>query len=295
VGLLFGILYLIGPVIWMIPPMIYRVLNPNLTGLQDEGAYLMMCKEVLPAGMLGLMLISLVFATNSSVQGVLNISAGVITNDLYRNKFPDSSEIQLMVIAKIASILFGFVTILIAMLVPYMGGAKEVVLSIAALTGAPLYLPLVWSLFSKKQTGKIALATTLTSLILTLSTKFLVPVFTDYSLSRGGEIMAGVGLPVILIIFSEIYLQIKNVGDTSHSRKELVFSRKRVDFSEKNGSASGNKQGLRMVAIGIIATGLILGFLGIAASSGRFYILSMTGILLLIGWRILSGTHFKNT
>jgi solute:Na+ symporter, SSS family len=72
--------------------MIYRALNPELSGLQDEGAYLLMCKEALPAGMLGLMLISLVFATNSSVQGVLNISAGVITNDLYKVRFPKTSE-----------------------------------------------------------------------------------------------------------------------------------------------------------------------------------------------------------
>lgn len=34
--------------IWMLPPMIYRVLNPELDGLADEGAYLLMCKEVLP-------------------------------------------------------------------------------------------------------------------------------------------------------------------------------------------------------------------------------------------------------
>lgn len=40
----------------MLPPMIYRVLNPELSGLADEGAYLLMCKEALPSGLLGLML-----------------------------------------------------------------------------------------------------------------------------------------------------------------------------------------------------------------------------------------------
>jgi hypothetical protein len=34
--------------------MIYRVLNPSLPGLADEGAYLLMCKQALPAGLLGL-------------------------------------------------------------------------------------------------------------------------------------------------------------------------------------------------------------------------------------------------
>ena len=45
VGWIFGLLYVISPVIWMLPPMVYRALNPELTGLQDEGAYLMMCRE----------------------------------------------------------------------------------------------------------------------------------------------------------------------------------------------------------------------------------------------------------
>ncbi|NJO69834.1 MAG: hypothetical protein HC830_11640 [Bacteroidetes bacterium] len=187
VGWLFGALYIISPVIWMLPPMIYRVINSDLNGLQDEGAYLMMSKEVLPAGMLGLMMISLVFATTSSVQGVLNISAGVITNDLYRNRYPDSPEKRLMGVAKISTISFGIITMAIALMVPFMGGAKEVVLSVAALTGCPLYLPLVWSLFSKKQTGKTILAATIISLMITLSFKFFVPHFLDFSLSRAGE------------------------------------------------------------------------------------------------------------
>src|SRR5699024_3672766 len=48
VGYLFSALYLISPVIWMLPPMIYRSVNPDLAGLQNEGAYLLMVKEVLP-------------------------------------------------------------------------------------------------------------------------------------------------------------------------------------------------------------------------------------------------------
>ncbi len=50
VGYLFGGLYLISPILWMLPPMIYRVLEPGLSGLESEGAYLLMCQRVLPAG-----------------------------------------------------------------------------------------------------------------------------------------------------------------------------------------------------------------------------------------------------
>ena len=43
-GWLFGVLYTISPILWMLIPMIYRVYNPSLSGLENEGAYLLMCK-----------------------------------------------------------------------------------------------------------------------------------------------------------------------------------------------------------------------------------------------------------
>ena len=55
VGLLFGSLYLISPILWMLPPMIFRELEGgNLQGLDNEGAFLLMCKRVLPHWFIGL-------------------------------------------------------------------------------------------------------------------------------------------------------------------------------------------------------------------------------------------------
>ena len=84
VGWLFGALYVISPIFWMLPPMIYRIYNPELNGLADEGAYLLMCKEALPGGILGMMLGGMIFATASSLNATLNISAGVFTNDIVK-------------------------------------------------------------------------------------------------------------------------------------------------------------------------------------------------------------------
>jgi SSS family solute:Na+ symporter len=42
VGITFGLLYIISPLIWMLPPMIYRAINPDLVGLQSEEAYMLM-------------------------------------------------------------------------------------------------------------------------------------------------------------------------------------------------------------------------------------------------------------
>src|SRR3546814_17033376 len=52
-----------------------------------------------------------------------------------------------------SDLVFGIVTILAALLVPLAGGIVEVVLSIGALTGVPLYGPPIWALFSRRQTA----------------------------------------------------------------------------------------------------------------------------------------------
>src|SRR3546814_115876 len=127
VGYFFGALYIISPVIWMLPPMIFRLINHDLAGLENEGAYLMMCKEVLPAGILGLMITGMVFATTDSVNSSLNVSAAVFTNDVYKNIRPRASNRSLMLWARGSTVVFGIVTILAALLVPLAGGIVEVV------------------------------------------------------------------------------------------------------------------------------------------------------------------------
>ena len=92
VGLLFGGLYVVSAVLWMLPPMIYRLIDPSLDSIGAEGAYLLMCREVLPVGLLGLMLGGMVFATASSLNATLNISSGVVTNDIFRRLRPASSD-----------------------------------------------------------------------------------------------------------------------------------------------------------------------------------------------------------
>jgi hypothetical protein len=194
-----------------------------------------------------------------------------------------------MVIAKLASIFFGLVTITIAMLVPFMGGAKEVVLSVAALTGCPMYMPLIWSLFSKKQTGKIVLATTVISLLITLSFKFLLPVLIDFNLSRAGEMILGVVVPAVLILISEIILRIRKT-DISEYKQYQISVDKKIELENlaeaAEESAVENKQGLRMIAIGILVTGLIIGVLGLMAENGRITVIGMAVVLLMIGGRI---------
>lgn len=212
---LFSALYLVCPVLWMLPPMIYRAIDPSLQGLADENAYLMICKDVLPAGLLGLMLVGMVCATVTSLNSILSITSAVITDELYRNLKPASSDRELMTVARLSIIVVGLLSMCIALSVPHMGGVVNVVISLAALTGAPLYLPVVWSLFSRRQTSLSLMLVTLSSIAVSVFFKFVFPSVSGLSLSRGQEMLLGVSVPVLLLAGWDIWCMIRRLGADS--------------------------------------------------------------------------------
>ncbi|MCK0189961.1 sodium:solute symporter family protein [Arenibacter sp. F20364] len=285
VGWLFGALYLISPLVWMLPPMIYRVLNPELDGLADEGAYLLMCKEVLPVGMLGLMLGGMVFATSSSVNTTLNISAGVLANDVYKHFRPNTSGDHLVKVGRWSTIALGVITIIVALLVPYMGGIVEVVMSVAAITGGAMFLPPMWALFSKYQTGKSVLAITIVSLLINSFFKFVSPSLLGFSLDRAQEMWLGVGVPVVMLFFFELYARTKNAGFSQYTDYQVLVAKKASEPIEETGE--GNKRGAKVIGIGVGSTGILLLILSYIGKTGTALVAGMGVLVVLLGTFII--------
>ncbi|MDO6819567.1 sodium:solute symporter family protein [Zobellia sp. 1_MG-2023] len=289
VGWLFGGLYLVSPLIWMLPPMAYRILNPELGGLADEGAYLLMCKEVLPVGMLGLMLGGMIFATSSSVNTTLNISAGVLANDVYKHFRPNADGDKLVKVGRTATILLGILTIIIALLVPYMGGIVEVVMSLAAITGGAMFLPPMWALFSKYQTGKSALIVTVITLAINAFFKFLAPTLLNFSFDRAQEMGFGMGIPVVLLAAFEIYARNQKKETEQYDNYQLIVAKKNSETEEE--ASAGNKKGTRVIGIGAALTGLMILILSFIAKTGALLVGGMGTLVLLLGSYII----FKTT
>lgn len=102
----------------------------------------------------------------------------MVTNDIFKRMRPDASEKTLMNVARISTWGFGIMAIIVALMIRSMGGIVNVVISVAALTGVPVYLPVIWSLFSK--TANFAyesLSATFISLTINLIFKFVTPHF----------------------------------------------------------------------------------------------------------------------
>jgi SSS family solute:Na+ symporter len=276
VGYLFGALYLISPLIWMLPPMIYRVLNPDLQGMEAEGAYLMICKQVLPVGILGLMLGGMIFATASSVNTSLNLAAAVLTNDIFKPLRPDSSDKTLMRVARMATVLFGIGTIAVAFMVPMAGGIVEVVLSIAAITGGALYGPAIWALFSQKQTGKSILGVTTISLVINVFFKFISPKAFDFALNRTEELILGVGIPFTLLLLYEIFAPkaIKQPIKVESPTSEIPGE---IDESGQN------EFGIKVLGFSFIAIGFMFFVLSIWGGSSTIYLIIIGALIIGLG------------
>ncbi|RYV01502.1 sodium transporter [Shewanella sp. OPT22] len=269
VGLTFFSLYLIAPIIWMLPPMIYRIVNPDVAGTNPEDAYLLMSKEVLPNGLLGLILGAMVFATASSVNTTINIVAGVLTNDIFKSFRPNTSQKSLVKIARISTVLFGLVSIVVALSIKSFGGIVETVLSVAALTGVPIYLPPIWSLFSKRQNAFSILFTTFASLGINLLLKFLAPSLIDFSLSRGEEMIIGVFIPILFLILFELILKKEN---------KLVVKEDAEEAKVETQSTYGKK----VIFVGVLGIGLLLIGLGLIGEKATGLTIGTGGFIALI-------------
>ncbi len=272
-GLLFGALYLVCPVIWMLPPMLFRLHAPSLTGFGSENAYLLMCREVLPPGLLGLMLGGMIFATLSSFNTILNTSASVVTNDLLKPLLHRFPERTLMRAARLSTIVFGMLAITFALFIPRCGGIVNVVISIGAMTGAPMCLPVVWSLFSRNLSGRAVLGTTLTALGINLLFKFAVPLFTGFSLSRAREMTLGVLGSVVILTVCEIYHRFSKATAPS-----LIPQKSAIPGN--GSSARNNRFSLKVIGVGAMLSGVLVSALGIPALTVSFFPLGI-GVLLL--------------
>ncbi len=278
VAYLFAGLYFISPFIWMLPPMIYRVINPNLVGLEPEGAYMMLCQKVLPAGLIGLVLAGMISATASKANTTINLVATVFANDVYKTVFrPNAPEKTLIFVARVFTVLFGALTIWIAILVPKVGGIVEMVLSTASIAGGALFVPIIWSLYSKRPTATTVVTASLTGLIISLSLKLASPAVLGFKLSRTWETALGVGLPILVMSLFELYYYF--------NQKTAVFS---LESMQNRGTTHNhedadeqNSFGVKVILYSITFVGFGIALLGCFADKGQTAII--VGLLTAMG------------
>lgn len=210
---LIGALYLLTPVIWYLPAMAYRVLNPGpgmdvdpaAMAALGEGAYMNMSRTVLMTGMVGMMMAAMLSATLSLVSGAINVFANVFTNDIWGalKRNADATEKQKIKAGRVFTFVFGLAIIGFAMLIPFAGGAEKVIVTILTMVICPLYIPSIWGLFSKRLSSSQLITAMVITWVLGFTAKFTVPA--DVVNPSLLESLSGFLIPVIILSCMEIW------------------------------------------------------------------------------------------
>jgi SSS family solute:Na+ symporter len=137
-----------------------RVLIPNLPN--SDNAFARVAAEVLPAGILGLVLAAALAAIMSTASAGLLASSTILANDVYAGFFRRGSEghagAEEYNASRLATLLVGVVVLVIAVIVSDVVGALTVAYDL--LVGA-LFVPIIGALFWRRATGTGALASML--------------------------------------------------------------------------------------------------------------------------------------
>lgn len=275
---LFGGLYLISPAFWLLPPMLYRAIDPNAN---PEQAYMLAAQAVLPAGMLGLVLAAMFSATASLISGQLNVFAGALTPMLTRGR-DGLAEVRT---GRIVTICLGAFLTLVAALIPLLGGAEKVIVAATSLLVVPLVAPSVWGFFSDRVDQRSAWLTVIAAGVVGLFLRYLItpagplggvaalqPLQT-WAADAGILIDVIVGVAVPMLVLGGYHLLSRRVAPGVARIAALPPAAKSV-------GDSGASDAPRIVALTVGASGALLWMTAITASAEDRTILLVTGAAL---------------
>ncbi|PTX95805.1 hypothetical protein [Opitutus sp. ER46] len=153
---------LIGPIIWIVPPLVATVLFPDLSVVfpslpkPTEGAFVATALAVMPVGLLGLLMCAMFGATLTSMDAAVNKYVGVFVRSFYRPILkPQASETHLLRVSKVCTLAFGAVIIGFSLAVNSHRQSDVFTLlnQFMVSLGLPLTIPVFLGLFIRRTPG----------------------------------------------------------------------------------------------------------------------------------------------
>jgi Na+/proline symporter len=151
---------IVGPLLWLLPPMVASVAHPGGLGAffptlkhPEEGAFLVMAHDVLPKGMLGLLIAGIFGATLSNLDASMNQAVGILVRNFYLPVInPKCSERKLLILGKSCTAAFGVLIIFIGLEVDRFRtvGLFDLLNQLGVGLWLPLAIPMCLGLFYKR-------------------------------------------------------------------------------------------------------------------------------------------------
>jgi solute:Na+ symporter, SSS family len=196
-ALLSGVLYLVWPLILFYPMWAAPILLPDLE--DPSQSYALITQELLPPGLVGLVLASMFANTMSMTSSDANTISAVITRDILPNlskKFRELKQKQSLLLARTSTFVFTALTLVVAIFADNFGGVIGLIISwFGALVG-PVAIPMILGLLPafRHCGSKAAIISIIGGLTGFVVVNYLLDV------SQAIEILTPIGVSLILFI-----------------------------------------------------------------------------------------------
>ena len=317
-ALLASMMMLLGSAIWFIPPITARLLFPDQVaafGLTKpaEASYAVASINLLPTGLIGLLIVGIVTATMSSMDTGLNTNVAILIKDIYpklarRLKLAPKDETELLRYGRVLTWLMGILIILMAL---YLSGQEdrgifEIMIDVGTLLSMPISIPLLWGMFIRRTPWWVALFSIGCALIYSAMAFFEVPLtYLGFSqaISDGFDwnfqqkffgVFAVGSFSFLIAIFFAPAIESKH---RKHVDKFFTIMTTPIDFAAEVGEANDDKQLTIIGRFGAAIAGFVALMLIIPNPiEGR---LTIAALALIIGGisalMIRAGSKFRTT
>lgn len=306
--------YMILPLVWFIPPLAAFTLVPDLASRHlmsnpAEASYVAVCLEVLPQGLLGLMVVAMFSATISSMDVALNKNAGIFVKNFYQPILrPHAGDAELLLAGRISTVIFGFVvTAAGATLVM---GSKvslfDAFIYFNAYIGYPLSVPMFMALVMRRVPQWAGWSTVLFGIATTvflydfmptpLARGWFLPLLGEsiygYMLSNKFVVTNLVAVPLMMLFFWGTKFFHRPRPDSAYERDTAEFFRRLdtpVDFEKEVGGDNTADQARVLGRLALAYGGFIVLLVVIPNSLfDRLSILACALLPLSVGWGLLA-------
>lgn len=181
-GLMASVLFIFGPVLWFIPPMVARIYEPDLSARfpslghnATDAAYVAAAMNHLPVGMTGLLIAGILAATMSSMDSGLNRNAGIFVKNFYLPVLrPNAQEKEQMLVSRLSSVIVGALIILAALFFASLKdlGLFDIMVQFGSLVALPITIPLILMMLVRKTPDWSGWATVILGLSLSYLAKY---------------------------------------------------------------------------------------------------------------------------
>jgi len=149
-------------VVWFLPPITARLLFPDQVMAFDiakpaEASYALISMSLLPAGLVGLIVVAILAATMSSMDTGLNTNVAILIKDIYPKlarslRWKSKTESDLLRYGRALTLFMGILVVLLALYFAQQEGRGifEIMIQVGTLLSTPITIPLVWGMFIRQ-------------------------------------------------------------------------------------------------------------------------------------------------